>query len=54
MYATFATTRLLRPLLPPKIRFIAPYQEWRLRQKGIDRPSQMGEALKRVGIGGDD
>ena len=28
MRATFATTRLLRPLLPPRFRFIAPYQEW--------------------------
>lgn len=26
--ATFAATRLLRPLLPPRYRFIAPYQEW--------------------------
>ena len=28
MQATFAATRLLRPLLPPRYRFIAPYQEW--------------------------
>jgi uncharacterized protein (DUF2236 family) len=28
MRATFAATRLLRPLLPPRYRFIAPYQEW--------------------------
>jgi len=26
--ASFAATRLLRPLLPPRYRFIAPYQEW--------------------------
>ena len=34
MPATFAATRLARPLLPPKVRYIAPYQEWRLRQQG--------------------
>lgn len=28
MRATFAATRLLRPLLPPRYRFIAPYQQW--------------------------
>jgi len=27
--AAFAATRTLRPLLPPRFRFIAPYQEWR-------------------------
>jgi hypothetical protein len=27
MRATFAATRLLRPLLPPRYRFIAPYQD---------------------------
>jgi uncharacterized protein (DUF2236 family) len=26
--------RTLRPLLPPRYRFIAPYNEWRLRAKG--------------------
>jgi uncharacterized protein (DUF2236 family) len=26
---TFAATRLLRPLLPPRYRYIAPYQDWR-------------------------
>ena len=28
MRATFGATRLLRPLLPDRYRFIAPYQEW--------------------------
>ncbi len=54
MRATFAATRLLRPLLPPKYRFIAPYQEWRLRQMGKEPPSEMQAALRRVGIGPDD
>ena len=28
MRTTFAATRVLRPLLPPRYRYIAPYQEW--------------------------
>jgi len=28
MLAAFAATRVLRPLLPPRYRYIAPYQEW--------------------------
>jgi uncharacterized protein (DUF2236 family) len=27
--ASFAAARVLRPLLPPRFRFISPYQEWR-------------------------
>jgi uncharacterized protein (DUF2236 family) len=50
MHATFAATRLVRPLLPPKIRYIAPYQEWRLLQKGIEPPHEVKEARKGVGI----
>jgi len=50
MRATFAATRLVRPLLPPKFRYIAPYQEWRLRQKGIEPPSEVEAARKRAGI----
>jgi len=30
MRATFAAARLLRPALPPRYRYIAPYQDWRL------------------------
>ena len=50
MRATFAATRLARPLLPPKVRYIAPYQEWRLRQKGIEPSHEVAEARKRAGI----
>jgi hypothetical protein len=50
MKATFAATRLARPLLPPKVRYIAPYQEWRLRQKGIEPSHEVEEARKRAGI----
>ena len=49
MRATFAATRALRPLLPPKYRFIAPYQDWRLALKG-KTPSAVDEARRRAGI----
>src|SRR5437762_3679345 len=29
MSAGFASTKTIRPLLPPKVRYIAPYQAWR-------------------------
>lgn len=50
MDATFAATRVVRSMLPPKIRYIAPYQEWRLRQRGIEPSRQVEEARKRAGI----
>jgi uncharacterized protein (DUF2236 family) len=34
MSATFAATRWVRPLLPLRVRFIAPYQAWRRRESG--------------------
>jgi uncharacterized protein (DUF2236 family) len=37
MRATFAATRLLRPLLPHRYRFIAPYQEW-VRGRSVRTP----------------
>jgi uncharacterized protein (DUF2236 family) len=48
MRATFAVTRSIRPLLPPKARYIAPYQEWRLREKGSEPPSVAGAARRRA------
>ena len=50
MRATLAATRVIRPLLPAKVRFIAPYQEWRLRQKGVEPPGEVAEARRRAGI----
>jgi len=47
--AAFAVVRLLRPALPPRYRFIAPYQEWRLRARGR-HPGRVGEARRRMGI----
>jgi uncharacterized protein (DUF2236 family) len=34
MRTAFAATRALRPFLPPRFRFIAPYQEWRTGRSG--------------------
>jgi len=50
MAATFAATRALRPLLPPKFRYIAPYQEWRRRERGVEPGGEVDEARRRVGI----
>ena len=48
--ATFPAIRAFRPLLPPKYRFIAPYNEWRLRQTGVDPGRGLEQARKRAGI----
>jgi len=50
MRATFPVIRAARPLLPPKYRFIAPYSEFLLRQRGIDPEVDQAEVRKRVGI----
>ena len=47
---TLAATRFLRPLLPAKYRYIAPYAEWRLRQQGREVPSDVEEVRRSVGI----
>ncbi len=49
MAATFPLIRAVRPLLPPKLRYIAPYQDHRLRERGIE-PRDVDEARRRVGI----
>lgn len=50
MRATFAATKVLRPLLPSRLRYIAPYQEWRLRQRGIEPSAEVADARRRAGI----
>jgi uncharacterized protein (DUF2236 family) len=50
MDASFAAMRALRPLLPPRYRFIAPYQEWRLRGRGRTVPGDVDTARRAVGI----
>jgi uncharacterized protein (DUF2236 family) len=48
--AMFAALRAMRPLLPPKYRFIAPYQAWRARQRGSDDATGMDAARRSLGI----
>jgi uncharacterized protein (DUF2236 family) len=50
MTATFAAIRAGRPLLPAKLRYIAPYQDWLLRQRGIDPGTNAAEVRKSLGI----
>ena len=50
MRATFPLIRAGRPLLPARYRFIAPYTEFLMRQRGIDPHVDTSRARKRVGI----
>ena len=50
MRATFAAIRSARPFLPPKLRYIAPYNEWRLRRQGVDVDADVERVRKSVGI----
>jgi uncharacterized protein (DUF2236 family) len=50
MAVTFPTVRAARPVLPPKYRYIAPYNEWRMKQRGAEPPGDVQEARKRAGI----
>jgi uncharacterized protein (DUF2236 family) len=50
MRGTFASIRAARPLLPPKFRFIAPYNGWRLRQRGVEVSSDVERVRKSLGI----
>jgi uncharacterized protein (DUF2236 family) len=48
--ATFPLIRAGHSLIPPKYRFIAPYQEFMLRQRGIEPRGEVAQARRRVGI----
>ncbi|MFB3739402.1 MAG: oxygenase MpaB family protein [Candidatus Velamenicoccus archaeovorus] len=50
MRAAFAAIRAARPLLPPRYRYIAPYEEWRARGDGRAARSQVSQARRRFGI----
>jgi hypothetical protein len=50
MHTTIAAIRAGRPLLPPKYRFIAPYQAWLRRQRGEDVLPDVERARRSVGI----
>jgi len=48
--AMFAALRTVRPLLPAKYRFIAPYQQWRLRERGGVDDGRIESARRSLGI----
>ena len=48
--ATFAALRVARPLLPARFRYVAPYQEWRLRRRGVPIEGAVERARRSVGI----
>ena len=50
MAATFLGIRVVRPSLPPKLRYIAPYQDWLLRSRGVDVDPDVEKARRSLGI----
>ncbi len=50
MAATFAAIRVARLALPPRFRYIAPYNEYRMRARGIEPPGEVEQARRRAGI----
>ena len=48
--ATLAGLRTVRPLLPPKYRYIAPYQQWRLRDRGRGDDGVIESTRRSLGI----
>jgi uncharacterized protein (DUF2236 family) len=48
--ATLVATRLARPFLPPKYRYLAPYDAWRRRQRGEAVPDDIERARRSLGI----
>ena len=47
---TLVATRYVRPLLPPRYRYIAPYAEWRSKQRGRSGQGRVEEVRRSVGI----
>lgn len=50
MRATFAAARLLRPMLPVRYRYIAPYQDRLMRMKGKTSPVDLEGVRRSAGI----
>jgi uncharacterized protein (DUF2236 family) len=50
MRAAFSATRRLRPLLPERYRYIAPYQEWLRRRRGEPPVIDVAGMRRRAGI----
>ena len=47
---TLAATRVVRPFLPAKYRYLAPYDAWRRRQRGLPVPDDIERARRSLGI----
>jgi uncharacterized protein (DUF2236 family) len=47
---TLAATRAVRPFLPAKYRYLAPYDAWRRRQRGLPVPDDIERARRSLGI----
>jgi uncharacterized protein (DUF2236 family) len=50
MRATFAAIRAGRPFLPARFRFLAPYNEWRARERGEPGLADLDRARRAAGI----
>jgi uncharacterized protein (DUF2236 family) len=50
MRVTLAALRTFHPLIPPRYRYIEPYQEWRRRSHGHSASGRVREARRAVGI----
>jgi uncharacterized protein (DUF2236 family) len=50
MRASLPLIRAARPLLPARFRYIAPYQDFLLRQRGIEPGDRISQARRQVGI----
>jgi uncharacterized protein (DUF2236 family) len=48
--ATFAATRVVRPFLPARFRYLAPYDSWRRRSRGEPVPDDVERARRSLGI----
>jgi len=48
--ASFAAIRSARPILPTRFRYLAPYNEWLLRRRGIEVRSEVAEHRRSLGI----
>ena len=48
--AALAATRLARPLLPPRFRYLAPYDAWRRRARGEHVPDHVERTRRSLGI----
>jgi uncharacterized protein (DUF2236 family) len=48
--AAFVATRLVRPFLPAKFRYLAPYETWRRRERGEVVPDDVERVRRSLGI----